>query len=50
MQQLEPYSVNMGSGCLLKEPRFQGGNNAEAKLEADVLGIELQLESCILEL
>lgn len=50
MQQLEPCPVNTDTGCLLQEPRFQDGNHAEAKLEADVLGIELQLERCLLEL
>lgn len=48
MQQPEPCPVNIADrGCLLQEPRFQGGNDAEVKLEADV---HLQLERRLLEL
>lgn len=50
MQQLEPCPDNTATGCLLQEPRFQGGNHAEAKLEADERGLELQLKRCLLEL
>lgn len=50
MQQLEPCPADLETGCLLQETRFQGANNAEAKLKADILGIELQLERCLIKL
>lgn len=45
MQQPEPCPADLETNCLLQETRFQGGNNADAKLS-----IELQLERCLIEL